>query len=177
MCNFFSFASCHSSWCRYCVQVIWWGNLEDWEEKFLHRIPQSRAALGVVSKLPAAFASPKLNRSSRVYHISYYWMNIQVDPTSSNLASAMLNFKIRPRAVVGYGVKILLSQSSKLRQQITWVGLGWPFLALEWKTRSSNLLSLIAWPFTHCIWDLLLFSFVLCMKTERMWIKKLSLRR
>ena len=33
-------------------------------------------------------------------------MNIQVDPTSSNLASAMLNSKIRPHAVVGYGVKI-----------------------------------------------------------------------
>ena len=33
-------------------------------------------------------------------------MNIQVDPTSSNLASAMLNSKIRPRTVVGYGVKI-----------------------------------------------------------------------
>ena len=33
-------------------------------------------------------------------------MNIQVDLTSSNLASAMLNSKIRPRAVVGYGVKI-----------------------------------------------------------------------
>ena len=33
-------------------------------------------------------------------------MNIQVDPTSSNHASAMLNSKIRPRAVVGYGVKI-----------------------------------------------------------------------
>ena len=33
-------------------------------------------------------------------------MNIQVDPTSSNLASAMLNSKIGPRAVVGYGVKI-----------------------------------------------------------------------
>ena len=33
-------------------------------------------------------------------------MNIQVDPTSSNLASAMLNSKIRPRAVVGYGVKL-----------------------------------------------------------------------
>ena len=33
-------------------------------------------------------------------------MNIQVHPTSSNLASAMLNSKIRPRAVVGYGVKI-----------------------------------------------------------------------
>ena len=33
-------------------------------------------------------------------------MNIEVDPTSSNLASAMLNSKIRPRAVVGYGVKI-----------------------------------------------------------------------
>ena len=32
-------------------------------------------------------------------------MNMQVDPTSSNLASAMLNAKIRPRAVVGYGVK------------------------------------------------------------------------
>jgi len=34
-------------------------------------------------------------------------MNIQVDPTSSNLASAMLNSKIRRRAVVGYGAKIL----------------------------------------------------------------------
>ena len=33
-------------------------------------------------------------------------MNIQVDPTNSNLASAMLNLKTRPRAVVGYGVKI-----------------------------------------------------------------------
>ena len=33
-------------------------------------------------------------------------MNIQVDPTSSNLASIMLNSKVRPRAVVGYGVKI-----------------------------------------------------------------------
>ena len=33
-------------------------------------------------------------------------MNIQVDPTSSNLASAVLNSKIRPRAVVGYGVKL-----------------------------------------------------------------------
>ena len=31
-------------------------------------------------------------------------MNIQVDPTSSNLTSAMLNSKIRPHAVVGYGV-------------------------------------------------------------------------
>ena len=36
-------------------------------------------------------------------------MNIQVDPTSSNLASAMLNSKIRPRAFVGYGVKIFHS--------------------------------------------------------------------
>ena len=35
-------------------------------------------------------------------------MNIQVDPTRSNLPSAMLNLKIRPRAVVGYGVKIFL---------------------------------------------------------------------
>ena len=35
-------------------------------------------------------------------------MNIQVDPTRSNLASAMLNSKIRLRAVVGYGVKIFL---------------------------------------------------------------------
>ena len=34
------------------------------------------------------------------------WMNIQVDSTSSNLASAMLNLKIRLRAVVGYDVKI-----------------------------------------------------------------------
>ena len=33
-------------------------------------------------------------------------MNIQVDLTSSNLASAMFNSKIMPRAVVGYGVKI-----------------------------------------------------------------------
>ena len=33
-------------------------------------------------------------------------MNIQVDPTSSDLASAMLNSKIRPRVVVGYGLKI-----------------------------------------------------------------------
>ena len=33
-------------------------------------------------------------------------MNIQVDPTSSNLASSMLNSKIRTHAVVGYGVKI-----------------------------------------------------------------------
>ena len=71
--------------------MIWWRNL---------------AALGVVSKLPVAFPSPKLNRSFRVYHISCYWMNIQVDPTISNLASAMLNSKIRPRAVMGYGVKI-----------------------------------------------------------------------
>ena len=66
----------------------------------------SWGGLGVVSKLPAAFPSPKLNRSFRVYHISCYWMHIQVDPTSSNLASAMLNSKIRPRAVVGYGGKI-----------------------------------------------------------------------
>ena len=35
-------------------------------------------------------------------------MNIQVDPSRSNLASAMLNSKIRPRAGVGYGVKIFL---------------------------------------------------------------------
>ena len=33
-------------------------------------------------------------------------MNIHVDPTSSNLASAMLNLKKRPRAVVGYGINI-----------------------------------------------------------------------
>ena len=33
-------------------------------------------------------------------------MNIEVDPTRSKLASAMLNSKIRPRAVVRYGVKI-----------------------------------------------------------------------
>ena len=35
-------------------------------------------------------------------------MTIQVEPTRSNLASAMLNSKIRPHAVVGYGVKIFL---------------------------------------------------------------------
>ena len=33
-------------------------------------------------------------------------MNIEVDPTGSNRASAMLNSEIRPGAVVGYGVKI-----------------------------------------------------------------------
>jgi len=33
-------------------------------------------------------------------------MNILVDSTSSNLTSAMLNLKIRPRAVVGYGVGV-----------------------------------------------------------------------
>ena len=33
-------------------------------------------------------------------------MDVQVYTTTSNLASAMLNSKIRPRAVVGYGVKI-----------------------------------------------------------------------
>ena len=33
-------------------------------------------------------------------------MNNQVDATSSNLTSAMLNSKIRPREVVGYVVKI-----------------------------------------------------------------------
>jgi len=32
-------------------------------------------------------------------------MNIQVDPTSSNLASAILNSKIRPRVIVGCGVE------------------------------------------------------------------------
>ena len=74
------------------IQVIWWRNLEDWGEKFKRRIPQPRAASGVVSKLPAVFPSPKLNRSFRVYHISCYWMNVQVDPTSSYLA--MLNSKI-----------------------------------------------------------------------------------
>ena len=35
-------------------------------------------------------------------------MNIQVDPTSSNLAFAVLNSKIEPRAVVGYSVKTFL---------------------------------------------------------------------
>ena len=87
-------------------EVIWWRNLEDWEEKFERRIPQPRVASGVVCKLPAAFPSPKLNKSFRVYHISCYWINIQVDSTSSNLASAMLNLKIKPRRAVGYGVKI-----------------------------------------------------------------------
>ena len=47
-------------------------------------------------------------------------MNIQVDPTRSNLASAMLNSKIRPHAVVGYGVKISLPSPPKVRHQITW---------------------------------------------------------
>ena len=47
-------------------------------------------------------------------------MNIQVDPTSSNLASAMLNSKIRPRAVVGYALKFFFL-SSELRHQITWL--------------------------------------------------------
>ena len=88
--------------------MIWWRNSEDWEEEFKRRIPQPRAALGVVSKLPAVFPSPKLNRSFPVYRIYCYWMNNQVDPTRSNLASAILNSKIRPRAVVGYGVKIFL---------------------------------------------------------------------
>ena len=32
--------------------------------------------------------------------------SLRIDPKSSNLASATLNSKIRPRAVVGYGVKI-----------------------------------------------------------------------
>ena len=49
-------------------------------------------------------------------------MNIQVDPTISDLAPAMLNSKIRPRAVVGYGVS-LFTQSSELRHQITWLQL------------------------------------------------------
>ena len=93
---------------RFHLQVIWWRNSEDWGEKLWRRIPQPRAALGVVSKLPAVLPSPKLNRSLRVYHISCYWMNVQVEPTRSNLASAMLNSKIRPRAVVGYGVNIFL---------------------------------------------------------------------
>ena len=35
-------------------------------------------------------------------------MNIQVDPTRSDLASAMLNSKIRLPSVVGYGDKIFL---------------------------------------------------------------------
>ena len=89
------------------VQSSWSGDVI-WRtgKKNFTPIPQPRAALGVVSKLPAAFPSPKLNRSFRVYHISCYWMNIQVDPTSSKLASAMLNSKMRLRAVVGYGVKI-----------------------------------------------------------------------
>ena len=38
-------------------------------------------------------------------------MNIQVDSTSSNLASVMLNSKIRPRAVVGYGPPNYVSRS------------------------------------------------------------------
>jgi len=86
----------------------WWSGDVIWrtgKKNFNAVSPQPRAALGVVSTLPAAFPLPKLNRSFRVYHISFYWMNIQVDTTSSNLASAMLNSKIRPRAVAGYGVK------------------------------------------------------------------------
>ena len=64
-------------------------------------------------------------------------MNIQVDPTSSNLASAMLNSKIRPRAVVGYGVKIFhpsppnyitrspgYSYICPMRYSLTWCNLG-----------------------------------------------------
>ena len=47
-------------------------------------------------------------------------MNIQVDPTSSNLASAMLNSKIRPRAVVGYGVKIFHGQDGFIRGASPW---------------------------------------------------------
>ena len=35
-------------------------------------------------------------------------MNIQEDPTRSNLASAMLNSKIRPRAIVGTALKFFI---------------------------------------------------------------------
>jgi len=59
---------------------------------------------GLGRKINAVSHKPKLNRSFRVYHIYCYWMNIQVDPTSCNLASAMLNLKIR--SVAGYSVKI-----------------------------------------------------------------------
>ena len=55
-------------------------------------------------------------------------MNIQVDPTSSNLASAMLNSKIRPRAVVGYGVQIFhpsppnyVTRSPGLKAALKWI--------------------------------------------------------
>ena len=44
-------------------------------------------------------------------------MNIQVDPTRSNLAFAMLNSKIRPRAVVGYTL-IFSPQSSTLSDHL-----------------------------------------------------------
>ena len=87
-------------------QVIWWRNLEDWEEKFKRRIPQPRAALGVqCSQTPCSISIAK---TQQIIPCLPHFLNIQVHPTSSNLASAsaMLNWKIRPRAVVGYGVKI-----------------------------------------------------------------------
>ena len=73
-------------------------------------------------------------------------MNIQVDPTRSNVASAMLNSKTRPRAVVGYGVKIFLPSplnyvtrspgeqwSHKIRRSKSIVGLMCSRERAQWK--------------------------------------------
>ena len=127
-------------------------------KKNFNAVSHKRAAFVVVSKLPAAF--PKLSRSFRVYHISCYWMNIQVDSMSSNLASAMLNSKIRPCAVVGYGVKIfhpsppnyITRSPGKCTACKSWSGRGssaivaaaplsWPQLALHPDTSECVLVS------------------------------------
>ena len=72
-------------------------------KKYFHAVSHNRARPSVLFPNSLQY----FYRQNSTDH-SCYWMNIQVDPTRSNLASAILNSKIRPRAVVGYGVKMFL---------------------------------------------------------------------
>ena len=101
-------------------------------------------------------------------------MNIQVDPTSSHLAFSMLNSKIRPRAVVGYGVKIFhpgppnyVTRSPGYRweiEDITWPLGGTNFIFECWKY-----LSRVS---TFCLLQILmkfLFYFFIHFRNSKKW--------
>ena len=98
-------------------------------------------------------------------------MNIQVDPTSSNLAPAMLNSKIRPRAVVGYGVKIFHpSPPNYVTRSPGCFGVPrqttiWNTNQIRHRQRTERHLKINIWEMVTILWLLLLRGMLYCWKS------------
>ena len=92
---------CNDWNCTY-YQVIWWRNSEDWDETFKRRIPQPRAALFSNSTwqrrlLECSFSNRKCGK-----HGMICWV------LAMEMMQGVWKQDLRPRTVVGYGVKIFL---------------------------------------------------------------------